>query len=289
MNFFHNVITKQFWLHFFSTIGIAILKIIFVLIVYLIVRSVGRKMIIRSFNKYREKRKITTGRIYTLEKLLLNIYNYVLFFIFIVIIFKTFNIETTSILAGAGVIGLAVGFGAQGLVSDIVTGFFILLEQQIDVGDYVTVGSYDGIVEEVGLRTTRLRGFDGTLHYIPNRQINSVSNHTRGNMRALVDIGIAYDENIDEAINVIQNACDQVALGNESILDGPKVLGVQNLGSSDVVIRIIAQTKNMDQWGVERTLKKAIKEALDQNGIEIPFPHQVYVHKNDNAQAREAE
>lgn len=286
MSFLHNVLSKTFWIHFFSTIGVALLKLIFVLIIYIIVRSVGRKMIIRSFQRYREKREIKTGRIYTLEKLLLNIFNYVLFFIFIVIIFKTFNIETTSILAGAGVIGLAVGFGAQGLVSDIVTGFFILLEQQIDVGDYVTVGSFDGIVEEVGLRTTRLRSFDGTLHFIPNRQINSVSNHSRGNMRALVDIGIAYDENIDEAITVIQNACEQISLNNENIKDGPKVLGVQNLGSSDVVIRVIAQTKNGEQWGIERALKKAIKEALDANGIEIPFPHQVYVHKTEQNQER---
>src|SRR5690606_26822996 len=148
-------------------------------------------------------------RIQTLEKLLLNIFSYVLIFLFIVMFFGIIEQPIGPLLAGAGVIGLAIGFGAQGLVSDIVTGFFILLERQIDVGDYVTVSNYDGVVEEIGLRTTQLRGFDGTLHYIPNREIASVSNHSRGNMRALVDIGVSYKEDIDGAIGILNNVCEQ--------------------------------------------------------------------------------
>jgi moderate conductance mechanosensitive channel len=287
VSFVNKVLTEAFWLNLLSTVGITIIKLLFLYIVYLIVKSIGKRLIEHSFDKYKAKREVTSGRVYTLEKLLLNVYSYVLFFIFVMIIFDVLNIKTTSILAGASVIGLAVGFGAQGLVSDIVTGFFILLEQQIDVGDYVTISTYDGIVEEVGLRTTRLRSFDGTLHFIPNRQIVTLSNHSRGNMRALVDIAIAYDTDIDQAITVVQSVCDQIAVNNENIIEGPNVLGVQTLGSSDVVLRVIAQTKNGEQWGVERMLKKAIKEAFDQNGIEIPFPHQVYVHKTSNEQAAE--
>jgi small-conductance mechanosensitive channel len=281
------VLTEEFWLNLLSTVGIAIIKLLFLYIIYLVVKSVGRRLIEHSFDKYKAKREVTSGRVYTLEKLLLNIFSYVLFFILIMIVFEVLGIHTTSLLAGASVIGLAVGFGAQGLVSDIVTGFFILLEQQIDVGDYVTVSGFDGIVEEVGLRTTRLRSFDGTLHFIPNRQIVTLSNHSRGNMRALVDIGIAYDADIDQAITVIQSVCDQLAVNNENIVEGPNVLGVQTIGSSDVVLRVIAQTKNGEQWDVERSLKKAIKEAFDRNGIEIPFPHQVFVHKTSNVQATE--
>ncbi|HSU80148.1 MAG TPA: mechanosensitive ion channel family protein, partial [Candidatus Angelobacter sp.] len=261
---------------------IAVIKLLFLYIIYIIVKSIGRRVIEHSFERYKAKREVTSGRVYTLEKLLLNIFSYVLFFILIMIVFEVLGIHTTSLLAGASVIGLAVGFGAQGLVSDIVTGFFILLEQQIDVGDYVTVSGFDGIVEEVGLRTTRLRSFDGTLHFIPNRQIVTLSNHSRGNMRALVDIGIAYDADIDKAITVVQSVCEQLAVNNENIIEGPNVLGVQTLGTSDVVLRVIAQTKNGEQWAVERQLKKEIKEAFDQNGIEIPFPHQVFVHKNVN-------
>ncbi len=272
------------WAQLATNVGYGFLKLVFILIVYLVIRAVGKKMIERSFKRYKEKRELTTGRVFTLERLMLNIFSYVLVFFLVITAFLVIGIPVTSLIAGASVVGLAIGFGAQGLVSDIVTGFFILLEQQIDVGDYVTLGSIDGIVEEVGLRTTRLRSFDGTLQFIPNRQISTVSNHSRGNMRALVDIGIAYDENIDEAISVIQSACDKVALDTETILDGPNVLGVQALGSSDVVIRVIAQTQNGEQWGVQRKLQKAIKEALDANGIEIPFPHQVYVHKNEGQQ-----
>ncbi|WEG11769.1 mechanosensitive ion channel family protein [Pullulanibacillus sp. KACC 23026] len=279
-------LSEDFWVTLISKVGVALIQIAIVFIIYLIVKSIGTKVIERSFERYKEKREVSSGRVITLERLLLNIFSYVLFFIFIVIIFQTFGLKTSSLLAGAGVVGLAVGFGAQGLVSDIVTGFFILLEQQIDVGDYVTIGNLDGIVEEVGLRTTHLRSFDGTVHFIPNRGISTVSNHSRGNMRALVDISIAYDENIDEAIKVIQDTCDKVAEGNEMIIEGPSVLGVQTIGSSDVVLRIIAQTRNGEQWEVERILKKAIKEAFDENGIEIPYPHQVYVHKNDINNAR---
>ncbi len=177
-------------------------------------------------------------------------------------------------------IGLAIGFGAQGLVSDVVTGFFILLEKQVEVGDYVTAAGYDGIVEEVGLRTTQIRGFDGTLHYVPNREIAGVSNHSRGNMRALVDIGISYDDNIDEAMVVLQSVCQEFA-ADERFVEGPDVLGVQAFGSSEVVLRILGKTANMEQWGAERDIRKRIKEAFDQNNIEIPFPHQVYIQKDN--------
>src|SRR5690625_918827 len=131
----------------------------------------------------------------TLEKLLANVFSYTMIFIYIVMFFATLGIEIGPLIAGAGVIGLAIACGAQGLVSDIVTGFFIILEQQLEIDDYVTTAGYDGVVEEIGLRTTKIRSFDGTLNYVPNRYIEGVSNHSRGNMRALVDIGISYNEN----------------------------------------------------------------------------------------------
>src|SRR5690606_7424660 len=213
---------------------------------------------------------MSSSRIQTLEKLLLNIFSYVLIFLFIVMFFGIIEQPIGPLLAGAGVIGLAIGFGAQGLVSDIVTGFFILLERQIDVGDYVTVSNYDGVVEEIGLRTTQLRGFDGTLHFIPNRNISSVSNHSRGNMRALVDIAIPFNEDMDKAIHVLQEMCDQIADTDSNIVDGPNVIGVQELATSKAVLRIIAKTKNDTHSEVERKIRKAIKETFDKNGIVMP-------------------
>ena len=161
------------------------------------------------------------------------------------------------------------------------TGFFLLLEKQIDVDEYVTTAGFSGIVESVGLRTTQIRGFDETLHYLPNREISSLSNHSRGNMRALVDISISYDDNIDQAIEVLQAACDKIATEDETIKEGPNVIGVQSLGSSDIVIRVIAKTENMGQWAAERKLRQTLKETLGANGIEIPYPHQVYIEKKN--------
>ncbi|UII57233.1 mechanosensitive ion channel family protein [Cytobacillus spongiae] len=261
--------------------GYTVLKLIAIYIVYLIVKAAGNRIIHRSFERVQQRDRVSEGRAKTLESLTKNIFSYVLIFMIIVTVLQIFDIEATAILAGAGVVGLAIGFGAQGLVSDVVTGFFLLLEKQLDVGDYVTTASYSGIVEQVGLKTTHIRGFDGTLHYLPNREITSLSNHSRGNMRALVDIGISYNDDIDKAIEVLQAACDKVKSSNKSIVDGPNVLGVQTLGASEVVLRVLAKTENMEQWAVERELRKALKEALDANGIEIPFPHQVFIEKKE--------
>lgn len=259
--------------------GVIAAQVIGILIAFVIVKAIGNKLIKRFFAKLTGKGDVAKGRALTLQTLSENVFSYVLIFILVATIFNIFGLSVASLIAGAGIVGLAIGFGAQGLVSDVVTGFFLLLEKQIDVNDYVTVGSIDGIVESVGLRTTQLRSFDGTLNYIPNRDITTVSNHSRGNMQALVDIGVSYDQDIDKAIVVLQAACEKAAAENEMIIEGPDVIGVQAFGASDVTLRIIAKAKNGEQWAVERHLRKAIKEALDANGIEIPFPHQVNIQK----------
>ncbi|WP_332630320.1 mechanosensitive ion channel family protein [Halalkalibacter flavus] len=256
-------------------------QMVLAILAFLIARSIGKRIIQGGFSKMESQKGMSAPRVKTLEKLSVNAFSYVLIFVFITIIISIFGLDATGLIAGAGVVGLAIGFGAQGLVSDVVTGFFILLERQIDVGDYVTASGIDGIVEEVGLRNVQIRGFDGTLHYIPNRGITNISNHSRGNMRALVDMSISYDDNIDKAMAVLQAACDKIATEDETIKEGPNVVGVQGLGDSDVVIRVIAKTENMEQWAVERKLRKALKEALDANNIEIPFPHQVYIEKKE--------
>ncbi|TAA73316.1 mechanosensitive ion channel family protein [Planococcus salinarum] len=268
------------WEGLLIEIGIIAAQIIGILVAFLIVKAIGNGVIGRFFDKLLKKGDVTRGRALTLQSLSENVFSYVLIFILVATVFNIFGLSVASLIAGAGIVGLAIGFGAQGLVSDVVTGFFLLLEKQIDVNDYVTVGSIDGIVESVGLRTTQIRSFDGTLNYIPNRDITTVSNYSRGNMRALVDIGISYDADIDKAVAVIQSVCDKIAANNETIVEGPDVIGVQGFGASDVTLRIIAKATSGEQWAVERELRKAIKETLDANGIEIPFPHQVNIQKN---------
>ncbi|SNZ09195.1 small conductance mechanosensitive channel [Terribacillus aidingensis] len=258
------------------------LQLLLIVIGYFVLRAVGKKLISSSLNKASTKQRISTSRMVTLEKLLLNTYGYTLIFLLVVMIFGVFDIQIGPLIAGAGIIGLAIGFGAQGLVSDVVTGFFILLERQIEVGDVITTSGYNGVVEEVGLRTTQVRSFDGTLNFIPNRNITGISNHSRGNMRAMVDIGISYEDDIDHALRVLQEICEDFQ-HDERFREGPDVIGVQELGASEVTLRIIGHTANMEQYGAERDMKKAIKEAFDKEGIEIPYPHQVFLQRTEES------
>src|SRR5690625_4738534 len=184
-------------------------------------------MILRSFEKVRERGKVKEGRAAVLERLMLSILSYTLGFIVIVVIFGIFGLTIGGLIAGAGVVGLAIGFGAQGLVSDIVSGFFLLAEKWSDVGDYVITSGVDGVVEEIGLRTTQIRDYDGFLHFIPNRNIENLSNYSRGEMRALVDISIAYNHNADEAIRIAKQVCQTRATEDDSIVEGPNVDGIQ--------------------------------------------------------------
>ncbi|RBP44055.1 mechanosensitive ion channel family protein [Garciella nitratireducens] len=258
-------------------------KILLMIIVFILVRiaiKLGNRFINGFFQKKTtDKFSIEERRAHTLSTILKSVYSYVIYFIGIITVIGSF-VDITSLLAVAGVGSLAVAFGAQSLVEDFVTGFFIFLDDQFSVGDYVTLKNFNGIVENMGLRTTEIRDFSGDLHIIPNREIITVTNHSRGNMQAKVDVGIAYEEDIQRAIEVLENLCKQMAKENDKIVEGPYVLGVQELGDSSVNIRITAQTKNMEQWGVERQLRQKIKETFDQEGIEIPYPKRVVYQEN---------
>ncbi|WP_054712376.1 mechanosensitive ion channel family protein [Bacillus sp. JCM 19041] len=237
-------------------------QIILALIIFFIVRAAGRKIISKAFQKPRSSHT-SQARMQTLEKLMLNVFSYVLFFIIAFNILESLGFHLGPLLAAAGVLGLAIGFGAQGLVSDVVTGFFLLLERQLEVGDYVTAGGVDGIVEELGFRTTLIRGFDGTLHYLPNRNILNVDNHSRGNMRALVDLSIPAGKKTEESIQLVQDTLKHFS--HPAIVSGPEVVGVETDDMSATVIRIIAKTGNMQQWDVERAIRKTIRASYEED------------------------
>lgn len=258
-------------------------KIIIILILVKIAIKVSYLVIDKFFEKQKNfKYKIEERKSNTLAVILKSVAKYVIYFIGFIPILEEFGIKTTSILATAGIGGLAIGFGAQNLVKDIITGFFILFEDQFSVGDYIKVGEFEGIVEAMGIRVTKIRDFSGALHIIPNGNIQTVTNRTRGAMRAWVDVGIAYEEDIDKAISVLNNISKEIAKNNSNIVEGPTVLGVSNLGESDVVLSVIAKTKPMEQWAVERELRKKIKEAFDREGIEIPYPRRVIIKGEEN-------
>lgn len=254
------------------------LKIILIFIIINIVVSIIGKIIDRVLKDKRLSNLNSSGRrANTLGQILKRLVKYFLYFIGIVISLEMFNINTTSIIATAGIGGLAIGFGAQSLVKDLITGFFIILEDQYAVGDFVKIGSFEGTVEDLGLRVTKLRDFNGELHIIPNSSIQIVTNKTRGAMRALVELSIAYEENVDRAIKVLESICADVKIENENIVEGPTILGITKLGDYSVNITIIAKTKPMEQWAVERAIRKKIKEVFEKENIEIPYPKRVII------------
>lgn len=257
-----------------------ILSIILILITIKIAIAIINKLIYSFFKKKSTGRfSIEQRRADTLVTILKSIARYTIYFIGLITIASLF-IDVTSLIAVAGVGSLAVGFGAQSLVRDIVTGFFIFFEDQFSVGDYISIGNFDGIVELMGLRTTLIRAFNGDLHIIPNGEITHVINHSRGNMRAMVDVAIAYEQDIQKAIDILNVLCEKLSKENNSIIEGPYVLGVQELGDSSVNIRITAQTVNMEQWAVERFLRQKIKETFDKEDIEIPYPRNVVYYRD---------
>jgi len=207
----------------------------------------------------------------TLSALLKTILRYTVYFIATVMLLQEFKIDTTSIIAGAGIIGLAVGVGAQSLVKDFITGFFIILEDQYAVGDYIVSGEMSGTVEEVGFRITKLRDANGVLHILPNSSISRVSNFTRGYMQAVINIPVAYEANLSKVFNLLEAAGQEVAAMPE-VLDGPKVIGVVDLRPGEVVVRVIAKTVPLEQTKVEAAFRHKIKLLFDKDQIPTPVP-----------------
>lgn len=247
-------------------------KIIIIIILTRILVSVVNGLVDRAFkNRKKGNELMSISRANTLGEILKSVIKYIFYFIALMTILDMF-INTASILATAGIGGVAIGFGAQSLVKDMITGFFILFEDQYALGDYVKIGDREGIVEELGVRVTKLRDFSGELHIIPNGNVDIVTNRTRGAMRALVEVDISYEEDIDRAITVLEKMCVTIKGGNDTILEGPDIIGVTDLNKSGVTLRIVAKTQPMNQWAVEREIRKKIKETLDKENIEIPYP-----------------
>jgi len=194
----------------------------------------------------------------------------------IITILPEFGVNIAAMLAGLGIIGIAIGFGAQSLIRDVLNGIFILFEDHYRIGDWVRAAGIDGSVEEIGLRRTILRDFDGTVHSIPNSEIKTASNFTKGYSRVNLNISVAYGEDLDHVIEVINRVCKEMAEDPEwkaDFVSTPKVRRVDNLGDSGIEIKILGDTKPSRQWDVMGELRLRIKRTFDTEGIEIPWPH----------------
>jgi small conductance mechanosensitive channel len=201
-------------------------------------------------------------------------------------ILSEMGISLAPILGAAGVAGVAIGFGAQSLVKDFFSGFFLLIEDQIRTGDVVRVAGHAGLVEEITLRHTRLRDYDGNVHYVPNGMIDSVVNMSRGYAQAVMDIGVAYREDTDQVFEVMRATARQLRADDAfgpRILDDLEIAGVDRWAESAVVIRCRFKVVALEQWNVRREYLRRLKKAFDAAGIEIPFPHLTIYAGHDKA------
>jgi small conductance mechanosensitive channel len=199
-------------------------------------------------------------------------------------VLQEFGVEIAPILAAAGIVGLAFGFGGQYLIRDVISGLFIILENQYRIGDVVNFDNAGGTVEEISLRKTTLRDLDGTVHHIPHGEIKKVSNFSKDFSRINLNIGVGYGSNLEQVIEVINQVGTELAtdpLWANSIILSPQFLRVNDFADSSIILKILGETLPSKQWEVTGELRKRLKVAFDKEGIEIPFP-QVVVHRPNN-------
>jgi small conductance mechanosensitive channel len=192
----------------------------------------------------------------------------------VLVVLGEFGVQLGPLIAGAGIAGVALGFGAQSLVKDFLSGMFMIVEDQFGVGDIVDVGEASGLVEGVSLRTTRLRDVEGTVWHVPNGEIRRVGNKSQQWSRALLDVQVAFETDVDQATRVIKAAADEVWHSEDvgaSVLEEPEVWGVEGFGPTGIAIRLVVKTQPADQWKVLRELRSRIKVALDREGIGFGF------------------
>ncbi len=256
-------------------------KLLVILILFLITTKLI-KIIIRRFQKhlYRlyEEKGDEEGkkRVVTLSELLRTSLLVVMYVIFTLVFLGQFGVNIAPLLAGAGIIGLAIGFGAQELVRDVISGFFMILENQIRVGDIVNINGTGGLVEKIEVRTITLRDFSGIVHIFQNGKINSLSNMTKEWSAMVFDIGVAYKEDPDQVIKVIEKVGAQLQEDADygiNILEPIEVVGLDQFGQSEIVIKARLKTKPGTQFLTGREFRKRLKYAFDKENIEIPFPH----------------
>lgn len=246
-----------------------IAKIIVIIILAVVIAKIGR-LIIRKFfeNQKKFKFKLDDKRLDTMSTLLASVFKYVVYIGAILMILSDI-LKLQSVLAAAGVGGVAIGLGAQSLIKDTISGFFILLEDQFAVGDLVTINNMMGTVEHMELRVTRLKNYTGDVYIIPNGEIKMVTNHTRDNKMVIVNIPVSYTSNIEKVNELAQKVCDEVKDEFSVFTETPTVLGITELGKTNMNLQINARTFPNEQAAVERRIRFKIKESFEANGIEF--------------------
>lgn len=255
---------------------LAVAGTVAVLVAARVVVRLGERAVDRLLRAERRAPELA-ARLVTLRSLLRSLLRYGVTLAAAVAILALLGINPGALLAGIGIAGLALGFGAQNLVRDVIAGFFILYEDQFRVGEHVAIDGIEGVVEEMGLRVTRIRDFGGQLHVVPNGTIQRVTNFARGPLRVLFPVLVAHEADVDRAMAAIQRACDALRAEDPRVVEGPRALGVSNLTPNGVEILVWALARPGQQWDVERQLRIRIKRVLDAEGIEVPYPRRVMI------------
>lgn len=284
-----NIFTSEFWETFAKSLtdwiiselpSIIILLVLLIISLragYFMVRKLKSLLVKKTVNKKEEPNLEVEKRLNTLMGIVKRGVAIIIWSVFIMIFLKKINIDIAPILAGAGIVGLAVGFGAQELVRDFITGFFILLENQIRTGDVAIINGTGGLVEKIELRTITLRDLSGVVHIFQNGKINSVSNMTKDWSAMVFDIGVAYKEDLNQVMKLMKQVADDMMKEDEykeNILEPMEIFGLDSFGDSALVVKGRIKTKPIQQWTIGREYRKRLKETFDEHRIEIPFPHQ---------------
>ncbi|QLG37605.1 mechanosensitive ion channel family protein [Paenibacillus sp. FSL W7-1088] len=243
----------------FSSIRIVIIFIITRIVIKIVSRIIDRTMA----RKQEGKIRVNPRRFITVGELMKNATSITCNFIMILLLLSEINVKVGPLLASAGVLGLAIGFGAQGLVKDVITGFFIILEDQFAVGDVIQTGTYKGTVEVIGLRTTKLVSWQGEVHIIPNGTIASVTNFSMSNSLAVVDIPMKGEQTLDESVHLVKRALTGIEDRDLNIVKVPDVLGIQSMSTSEYVVRIVAECLPNSRASVERQIQSDVKKTLE--------------------------
>ncbi|WP_086312989.1 small conductance mechanosensitive channel [Enterococcus sp. 7F3_DIV0205] len=261
------------WDQILATLIEKAIYLLFLILLFVILNRIGKMLIDKTYGNYSKKQAFSESRLKTLHTLINNAFQYTLFFFFIYSLLTVIGVPVGSLLAGAGIAGVAIGLGAQGFMNDIITGFFIILEQQMDVGDYIrlTALGIEGTVTAVGLRTTQMKALDGTVHFIPNRNITTISNLSRSNMQVLIDVRIMPDEGYDQITTIIDQVNQELKEKYaESIQTGPTIFGMVDLGNGNFAVRTTMYVLNGKQAPIREEFLAQYVKKLSEANFTIP-------------------
>lgn len=258
------------WTEIISLIMTKAIFLLLTLLLFFLIKKIITFLMKRTFERKRNKMDFSSSRRSTIYKMLENAFSYTLAFFFIYTVLSILGIPISTLIASAGIAGLAIGLGAQTFINDIVNGFFILLENQFDVGDSVTIGDFSGKVVSIGLRSTQLQGFNGTHHFLPNHTIDVISNNSRNDMRAMIEINLPADTDFEHVRKILESVNNQLVPNFPEIVSGPSYSGPHNTANGLLTLKVVFYTLNGQQFNVHDHFLAKYLDVLGENGITLP-------------------